>query len=84
MLRTTGDSNRWRVISVIFGLPVVAFGIVQSTKAHEHIEAPPEYPYLKMATRVGYLYTVSRYAFMGNQYCQSWLFVKFVFSAAAV
>ncbi|CDF34121.1 unnamed protein product [Chondrus crispus] len=45
------DTNRWRIISAVFALPVSAYFIINMMNTHEHTEAPPEYPYLKMATR---------------------------------
>lgn len=47
------DSNRWKMISFAFGVPVVGFGVLQAMGHHDHHGDPgPEYPYLKMATRV--------------------------------
>lgn len=40
------------MISAVFAVPVGGFFVLQVMKPHEHVEAPPEYPYLKMATRV--------------------------------
>lgn len=43
--------SRWRNISIIFGVPVLGFGILQMLEEHEHAEESPEYPYLKIASR---------------------------------
>lgn len=44
--------NRWRMISVAFFVPVFAYGVLQAMGTHEHAEPPPNYDYLKRATRV--------------------------------
>lgn len=57
--RNAADTNRWRIISAVFALPVSAYFIINMMNTHEHTEAPPEYPYLKMATRVSFSARVS-------------------------
>lgn len=52
------DTIRWRMISAVFAVPVTGYLIIQMMKPHEHMEPPPEYPYLKMATRVSYQYAL--------------------------
>lgn len=47
------DNDRWRLISMVFALPVTGFFIINLMNEHEHVEPPPDYPYLKMANRVG-------------------------------
>lgn len=49
---SAADSNRWKMVSLAFGVPVVGFGILQSMGTHEHAPPPPNYDYLKRATRV--------------------------------
>ncbi|PXF41537.1 hypothetical protein BWQ96_08740 [Gracilariopsis chorda] len=46
------DTNRWRIVSVVFAVPVLGYAILQSMNEHQHVDAPPEYPYLKIASRV--------------------------------
>ncbi|CAN8067158.1 unnamed protein product [Agarophyton chilense] len=46
------DTNRWRLISMVFALPVLGYAIIQSMNDHKHIEPPPEYPYLKIGNKV--------------------------------
>lgn len=50
------DTNRWRMISMLFSLPVAGFFVVSLMTEHKHVEAPPEYPYLKMASRVSFIH----------------------------
>lgn len=49
------DTDRWKLISLVFGLPVLGFGILKVSKPHDHVDPPVEYPYLRMATRVRFL-----------------------------
>lgn len=51
-LSSAADNDRWRIISMVFALPVAGFLIINLMNEHEHIEPPPDYPYLKMANRV--------------------------------
>lgn len=45
------DTNRWKWITLAFGVPVLAYGILTSMNEHAHHDAPPPYDYLKRATR---------------------------------
>jgi hypothetical protein len=46
------DTARWMRFSLLFGLPVLGFGIIQGLQKHEHNDEPGiVYPYMKMATR---------------------------------
>lgn len=45
------DTNRWRLISMVFAVPVTGYFVLSLMSEHKHVDPPPEYPYLRMATR---------------------------------